>query len=492
MLAPPVNLHGIIPTSAQEIKPLTMNSQPLGSSSRAVQILSVVISVAAFAGYCSFPIHEPGFWGILLRGDWIREHGALPQTRFWEADGAPWRDASWLAAATLSGLWSWLGAAGAAWFKLAGVGALLLALGWRLAQLSGSWFLALLLAAVVSSSAAPLFAAGVLPWALALLCCADGLAARWARSGSPRDAALLFATLVLHGNFHPSVLPAAVLAVAGAAHRRRSALVLAAAALCCTPYAGRQLLTAAGEFLQEAAFVVATQAAPATVYHYDFVTLILLLAILAALRPAAIAADRLVAALAALLAAGAWRELLPYALLFNSLLLAAVWRDGAQSHIHRAVSKLEAGVLRLPALGVVWVMLCLAIVNLVGFLRAPVSSVGLPVAAATAIAELQPPRPVVSRSEFAPYLAQRWRGTGLRPVAAHARSERVREQQYFGLGPGFAAAQEQLAPRTVLCNAGDPLFFRLISDAQWRPIYVEPPAAGGAKARNWAVFSRRE
>src|SRR5947209_2839748 len=91
--------------------------------------LMVIALYALPAVAMTRPVDDADVWWHLRTGQWVVEHGAVPQTDPFSAygEGRPWLAYSWLFEVIVYGFYHWLGLTGLLVFRLAASGAVLVA-----------------------------------------------------------------------------------------------------------------------------------------------------------------------------------------------------------------------------------------------------------------------------------------------------------------------------------------------------------------------------
>jgi hypothetical protein len=132
-------------------------------------ILAVLYAVPAFFSLHIGDAHDPDVWWHLRTGEWILQHGAVPQTDPFSSFGAgqPWPAYSWLFELLIYQLFRWLGLVGLVAYTTTMAVCITVALHRLIQRLQTDFTIAALLTAVAAFSICRLYTPR--PWLLSIL-----------------------------------------------------------------------------------------------------------------------------------------------------------------------------------------------------------------------------------------------------------------------------------------------------------------------------------
>lgn len=496
----------------------------IASPGAATGWLLFLVFSAALGSYLCDPIFRPDVFFHLTVGDWIMSHKALPEQASWALAGAnqTWRSGSWLFDFKVAVIHQAFDMTGLVLFKVmlfvalsgvlvrvygrvadnffvGGFIATLVATGTLLAsalnaQLAGYFFFVLILAAFKR-----------LPLALHRARAAGGL----------------FFLLVIASNVHPSGFVASavgLLLFAGILQAARLLIPVAVMTIVAplfTPYFGMQLLTAVQSFFGSLQVDLFMKLQPLTVFDYSFVFLLCILMLIVALlidsRRALRFGETLVLAGATVLGFAS-KQYVPFALIVGGFIVVLLWKESATGScgaIAEGIERLEGkfrSLYAVSSLGVIWVLLCVTIVNIYPFFFAPMLHSAFPEAELDYVLQEETSAQMLHSPDIGNYVAYRFASanpaTSMKaavdttsfatmPMAVQA------VLRTFQLFPGVEYMTLKSGVRYVLCRASESMFTALSTNPEW-----ELRVAGGMKLRDekkfipssdfqWVLFERR-
>jgi hypothetical protein len=497
-----------------------------GLKSEPPALLSILIwfsAIVLLGSYLCASIFSAAFFGHLTIGHWIVSHYRVPTTDIWTlaAQGRVWRSDAWLFEVMLSAVESMFGDKGLIVLKLLLFSAFVGAASCCFSARSGDRFFGTFVAFVVSCGVllGVCLEAKLLGWIFFIICL--DLGCRF-ESGEDKKRLLIliFFLGLLYSNVHSSSLGcllvlAMLLLSEGENPIRRGCvpfLALFALAQIATPYLGTQVYSSLRGFLNFLSLELNYQANPATIFQYPVAFLLLLLIVIGYLwhcHPWTLRGSELLIILFAAIMGFASRSLLPYALMLCGLMCARLWgrvQGSGLGNLGIALAKLEHQFSKLPAVGLIWVILCLIIVNIANLVRHPITTVLLPAAEVDYLLEDELPFPLLHESAVGPYLQYRFADqagnpkqlVAMTPAAAQiAPNFAVAEMFLKDLHPGWEKFFTLIAPQTVLCRIGTPLYESLVNNQDWELVFEAKKRVGSGEEEttpsrrslvSWAVF----
>ena len=510
--------------AAREFMESDSSRSPLATAVRAVIL-------AAVGSYFCQPIFDSAIWGAMARGEWISLHHAVPAQDYWTLAGQGWGWScdSWLFDLLCAEMFRVLGFHGLILVELLSVLLFVGIAAWSFSARAANAFLGTGLALLAALGIFSSHTFGAEFFALSFFLLLLELTLRFAVRPQFSTWLPLAAAAVLYANMHSSFLPAVMVgyiilqghSTLPPAARRRCGLLYAMVflALLGTPYFGTQLGSWMRGYAQAFAGRMSGGEEAATIYHYDFGAVFLLLFLYAAVMVKdnrAMPRSSGVLILFAAVGALSFRPLMPFALVLMPFLLAGVWprfSREASSDGATALAQLEAKLAQVSPIGVLWLALCLFIVNVYKLWEQPVMPVLLPEKAVEAYLAAGAPMPILHDPSIGGYLEFRFlhdpRGQGAKP----AWDERVSlfdprlaflARHFTKLGLGWEQVFLLGRPAAVLCREIDPLAAVLLRDSQWKVAYrteVQVPkddpdsarrAALQQKLLGWVLFVKSE
>lgn len=292
------------------------------------------------------------------------------------------------------------------------------------------------------------------------------------------------------------------------AHKKRGFVLALFAALFCSPYGGFQV----GSLLFQGYHFIMTNYsglfAP-NVYFFPFAFLLVILCLVATLWhevPGVLSRVEILTFIFVLTGALSSAFFVPLATFFAGLVASQLWGRGAATsaaNISEALYRLEEVCRKLPRLGVLWVALCLVIVNLYQLVKAPVDTSSLPVRAVDFILDQKLEGAIAHEPILGSYLVYRFadgKGVPSRVVAADDRGMSLSDDfvvvyRAFREGGRFwEQFLREYDPALVLCRSIDPVYFLLRKDAAWEAVFgdlSESEKRGLSAGGSWVVFQRR-
>lgn len=484
----------------------------VGTNPPAITLLLRAMVVLAVTTYFCAPLYHPETFWYLTLGHWIQEHGQVPVVDLWTAagEGRPWVSASWLFSLLLSSSEWVLGERGLLLFTLLNFILLGGVASWVFASRSGDPFVGVSLTIILCGAVLLLGAPTPEIPGIALALLGYEALERFLSSGKVTWLSGCVASLIMLVNVHPLYYPLLLLVVLSLwARRPRNyvAIVLCLLTVVCTPYLGLQVPQLVAQWSNAISFIAASREGVPSVYHYPFAFLLLLLLLAAIfsrstsmpLRPVELPFFAL-----GVLAGFFALNFTGVAVALSALMLAKLWAAGAQhsgGNLAVAVSRLREKSARLPTLGVIWIALCVVIVNVVNLFKFPFDDRALPVRVVDRLLEDRLPGPVFHEPEIGSYLIFRFatgRGEPTRAAALDLRTpailpELAAELAAFRGGlPGWLRLADRFAPQTIVCRARSPLDTVLRGDPSWRLVFDTVRQDSAPSAMEWSLFTRAD
>ncbi len=281
-----------------------------------------------------------------------------------------------------------------------------------------------------------------------------------------------------------------------------------------TPYAGRQTLTALLSFTSSLSMEGSLPSSAATVFYYPAAFMAILWMLIAYFwhcHPENMRSREFVVLMLLSLLGLAWKEYIPYALIFSGFVVSSLWgRAGGQGfgNLGTALAKLKTQLERLPATGILWVIFCLIFINVYALIKQPVATAFLPQREVDFLLEKRLPFPVLHEAAIGPYLVYRFTD-----AAGYPREQALWTPQVLAVNPDLSRIEtsirsiqgewqkafELFNPGTVLCRRQSALYELLLRDSSWKLVFKEGRPAHADQARHqarhltvsWAVFSRQ-
>jgi len=475
------------------------------SSAMAVRILWAL----AVGSYLASSLFAPEFFEHLVVGRWITSQRALPTEYYWTllASDLAWRPVSWGFALCVSLFESFFGETGLAIYKLSGfLFFVLSATTFYTCQARDGFFgtiIGLLVSCAVLTNAT--LSPMLFGWGFFLSTL--GLVYLYTECKLKPSVALssIFICGLLFANTHGFsliVLPILLTHLLFDSNqqpetkkRLLSALSAYTLSQFCTPYLGAQILQVLHAFINQLSLDFYFQLSVSTIYDFPLAFLVLILLLLGVFWSSAPKslrlAEALLLALFALFAL-AQSNALPVALILAGYYTCNIWgrsNTGELGQLAEGFMQLRAKLMKLSPFGVLWIALCVLLVNVVNIYRIPSSRSHLPQAEVDYILEHELPFPLLHQREIGPYLVYRFsneRGepkkkAALTPTALRLAPEIGRyEIALERFASGWQKFFDFIAPQTTLCRKASSLYAVLRSDAKWRLVYENGAVVGGA------------
>ncbi len=479
--------------------------------------------ILVLGSYLCSSIYSPAFFGHLTIGHWIVSSFEVPSVNLWTlaGSGAQWKSESWLFELLLAQAEHFFGERGLVIIKLLLFFGVTGVLSWCYSSRSKDFFFGTAVACIVSCGAllgACLEAqtVGFLYFILVL-----EISYRLQDASSSKGLfAAFFLLAASYANVAASALGALIVLAffvcrgGGTFSFNRRALFIALIfflAQLVSPYSGAQLLSVAKEVCHSLSLALNLQSNPATVYSYPAAFLFLLLVVLGFFwhySPRGLEASELLLLASVSCLGLAEHTYLPYALIIAGLNCALIWgRADANSlgNLGLGLLHLKRQLAKIPPLGLLWVLLCLVIVNVAGLLKAPMTNILLPAAEMDYVLEQKLAFPILHESAVGPYLQYRLANAqgelrqlpSITPRTAVLAPELARaEAKLRDLQPGWEDYFRLLNPRTVICRRQTPIYEVLKRDNSWELAFERGPYNGwsgkGLSLSFWAVFRKKE
>lgn len=493
--------------------------------------------VVALAAYLFIPLFSSEFFGHLARGRWILAVGDFPWSDHWTEAGSEfsWYNSSWLFDVCSFWLLDNFGEAGIGGMKAAVWLVFTLITAYSFASLAGNRTTGFLLAcllcpAVLADQALRPDIIGV-----ALMLAALALQTVYFRNPLRSWPLALFLFLsVVACNTHSSAILLPVI-LAASATATKPALFTSRFWLCfrfivfwmlsamASPYFGQQLLTAGASWINELALATALRDQTPSIFQVDFAIFLIVVGLFvqASFESGILPKSTKVICLLVLgVVSLVMRSTLPWAIAYGcycfATLYAEVLKDGA-------LERMEVGVLaginrlglllgRLPAPGLEFLALCIAIVSSYNYFLDPLVTSMLPRSEVFYMQSKEMPGPLYHPEAAGGYL--QWELGEVK----HGEDDELRagfDERTRGINPRFAGsaaliidlkpgwdeALYSLQPRTMLLRTTDPLYQILVRDPQWqlrmehgKPVSTpaeESPEGEERSDVGWAVFTQR-
>jgi hypothetical protein len=285
------------------------------------------------------------------------------------------------------------------------------------------------------------------------------------------------------------------------------------------PYFGGQLLFTLKNFtgLFSANFYGASGAP--TIYNYSFSGMLILLTLLLSMIGRNYQVLKSVEVLlvgTVVLTSFASSHVVGYGLISLGLCMAVVWQrlDGSSimQGIFGGLNKLAGKLSKFPALGSAWVLLCMAIVNVFGELKAGILEAHLPKAELEYLVKQPNLQPLLHESTIGGYVIYKFSDeSGAPKLKAAFDDERLfyfrpdyayLAAKFDELRSGWDELLSEVEPRSIIVKRGTPAFKLLSSDQRFQEVEntelgvlenSENPESGKnvIPARLWALFTLR-
>lgn len=342
------------------------------------KVLWIAVVLATGVYICT-PVQDPDLWWHITVGKWILAHGEIPMQDQWNlfSGETVWRAYSWSNEVLFAFVDGRFGLDGLLVLKLLSCLLLAFSLFYCLGRIANDFFLGSILGvfSTVSCFAHLTLRPQTLVWVffIWMILVAD-------RVVREKLSWQTFIMLVLLGSLWANTHLSAILglAVVGAWIFDRDRILTAIlAVLACllgtflTPYFGGEWLTFFEKSAHPFDYNVLREFRPATILQHTTAFLLVGLVLLAALSyraPRRLGDFRLLGCFAFILGALAVVKFMPFAIIFVVALIALTWRQAkengdTQDNLTQAIEKLRALLERIPAFGVAFVVVCIAVVQ---------------------------------------------------------------------------------------------------------------------------------
>lgn len=483
-------------------------------------ILGQGLVILCLGTYLCTSIHFPDFYEHLTKGNWIIWHGRLPDTYLWTTIGGhlSWSDPNWLFEVIVSSLDTYFGIKGLIIAKIAFTVLAPLSFACLFSYLAAERFFGTLIAVIVSCGIffhAP-FLPSLLGWSLMALLLLQCFKLADSEESSLFRLLLIFVASLVFANTHGSYLLSSMLCLSLPRHSKKNTIILSVIFLLAAilnPYVGSQIVTALQTSYNQITLDIILQRDPASIYNFTaaFLTLLWLLFALfwhydpkgAPVYPVVLAGGLSVLGLGSAF-------VLPYALFVVGILLSIVWGRGGhrnKGNLGNAIYKLKTGLARVSPIGILWVLICLTIVNVVNRMRHPESLVLLPNEEIEYFIESGVNPPLFHEAFIGGYLVYRFsdeKGELREKVmqttySSHLyRDAAISDFSLKSLDDTWRDNFRSYAPNTVLCRQSSSLYQLLLENPDWTLAFSgkqKRSKTPGIVKKNpfvWAVFKRRE
>ena len=455
-----------------------------------------VFAVVLAGIYICGPIVDPDLWWHITVGRWVLANGTVPQVDYWNMFGVgqPWRAYSWSIEVLFAAIDANFGIHGLMTLKLALGAAIGLAMSWCFSKISRDWFLGALLGLYVTASCFNHFTLRPqsfvwIYFVLTIYCCNLVL-----ERGIRRAGVWLAIVMALWANAQITTIlgiAAAVIWVCSAQRLTFASLrlpiqvgLVAFLGTLLTPYMGGEWITFFTKTGHPFHMRAIAEFQPATIMQFSTVFVVLLVALQTAfmfMRPGCIPMVRALGGLAFTLAGLAVVKFLPFAAIYIAATLAAAWGESSGvrnrfGNLGEGIERLRWLVLKLPAEGASFVLVCMAAVFVSGIWSKPLNTAIIPVAALDFIQKHNLPHPVLNDFGRGGYMIYRFsdlRGTPQHLVPIDGRTNVGKPEIWDAY---FAAETAQsnwrdffniVKPVTVLWRLESPLVTVLLQNSEW-------------------------
>ena len=503
-------------------------SNPQNYDSTTALLVQVLWAIAV-ASYLATSLFAPDFFEQLVIGRWILSHHDLPREDLWTllAQNRAWRPVSWLFALNLAWVESIAGELGLAFFKLSGFLLFALVAVFLFSHQACDKFFGTLIACIVCCAVLlnAVLSPELFAWSLFLASIGIFKCFSEQEKQSKRYLIALFLLGVLFANVSGfSLLALLVIALhaftnlASEEVSKKNLLIAAgvfALSQFFTPYLGVQCLQIIHSAINQLSLDFYYQLNAGTVYDFPvafLVLIILLLAVFWSKSPEGLRLSEVLALSLCTLIGLASSFVLPYAIILAGSSTAILWgRTNSErlGKLAEGFTILRSKLLGISPFGVLWLALCIVIVNVINIYRIPSSRVFLPQAEVDYLLENKPPFPLLHESSIGPYLVYRFSDARGEPLEKAAISPRainlVPELGRYAIalerfGPDWRKFFDFIAPNTVLCRKASPMYAVLQSDAMWKLVFENGLLNGEADREDsrrqlpeeyiWAVFKK--
>ncbi len=492
-------------------------------------LLTVALYFANSPDFLTFPFH-------LTVGRWILHQQTVPQEDLWTVfgEGKSWVSDSWLFDLVVASLERFGGSSALVACQILLVFTMLGTASFILTRAASDRFVGTLLALLLGAAllhSSP-FDPKVISYTL-LLAQLGLVSSKLVQVSQSKFFYSSFLLAVVHVNVHSSFLIAAVVcSVLGYLHWRgadhRSPLKLLAAYLilwvlasCCSPYVGGEVYAILSYWWAEALAYIAHPLRPGSLLDFEFAFLVLfwIVIFMIAVAPVLRKTELFVMIICSLVGALDLR-FTPYALILLSWAAATVWgrvelyavtgfrgkfRDGIELLRERCLSFVRVA----RPIGIVWFLLCLAIVFGFRSFAQPAFYRGAPQVEVDFILAQPNYAPVIHSNYLGAYLIYRFSnaaGVPLDKAMLDRRSSAFRpESPNFDYslnrdGGHWGKLIEATRPRTAIVADQDSLCHVLASDFSWKVVFANGNPVTQArfepdvcrKVRGWIIFQYEE
>jgi hypothetical protein len=483
--------------------------------------LAQVLVIASVATYLCTGIHFPEFYEHLTRGKWILENAELPKKYIWSVIGSnlDWSDSNWLFNIFVSWVETNFGTSGLISAKMLVCVFTVASFSILFSKISKDRFLGTIVAILVCCGLLHLapFTAELLGWgelALLIFICEQ---IKSNPEKTHKRSWLLFTLLLLsiiYANTHASYGLAAFFCFSFFKGSRATNILIFAifiVAAFANPYFGGHLLTALKVCYNHVFFDILLQRDPASIYNFSVAFLVLLWLLLALFwhyRSGSLTAFQVAQAGVFSLIGLASSYVLPISIIVIGILICKVWdseKPENLGNLGQSISHFKRQLSGISPIGMLWVLLCITIVNTANHLKSPTSNVLLPKKEVEYLIETGFTPPLYHESFIGAYLAYRFsseKGQLQNAVMITNSSLNLSLQaaraefSLRNLGDDWRESFGSYAPNTVLCRQSSSLYQFLSENPDWRLLFqdssnqVKTTKQKGNNPFKWAVFKR--
>jgi hypothetical protein len=467
-------------------------------------ILISFLIIAAATSFCT-PIQHPSYFWHLTIGRWILYSKVLPASDYWSVvgNGAAW--VRWISEfyvfecliAFIDSSW---GERGIAAIILVLTILLFVVVSISFARRAGNLFIGVFFALFAASGVLfnLAFGPGILGFTFFVLF----LELVFSRESFKTERGFIssaFLLSILYVNIHPSFYISAVLALTILYLRSTSFLkhclpfaLISIISVFLTPYFGRDLIIKASQFFSMLRTQVLDGYSIFTSYGYaqGFLTLLVILFLAFASKHfTQLRKLEYFIILIAIGLASITKMFLPYVIILLGFYISDIWGKAEGkgfSNIGDGLIKLQRRANRfvqiVRPLAVVWVLLCVIIVNVYGLYQLPFNRAILPMQEADYINRNESLFPILHSKMIAPYLVYHFadeHGVPRHKVLFDHRVQFLRPEidllanSAFLKGDFLAleALVEEFKPMSILCNNFEPLCNKLITNSEWEVVF---------------------
>ncbi len=448
--------------------------------------------VIALGSYLCSYLGNPEIFHSIIVGNWIFSHQALPTTYLWSSASKDifWLDSSWLFNLLISLIETNYYWTGLALLKVTLSILFIFFFSNFLTLIFKDFFVAGLISTIVgigvleNSGLNPeLFIISFLPLLLIFI------KLFFAEKKKKLSFFSFFILCLILANIHFTfiyLLSAAIILLFPKDKKKKDLLFLFLAGLLAvilSPYGSKNLFWIYQQSTKNLTYYLANQELAANIFEYPFVCMILLWSIIFvfiySLQNIKNYFKELVFSVVLTIFSFALKTFIPFTLIVLGYLLINLWKDAVDNQSNIPLQKVfnvfGEKLSRLSYFGVIWILFCVALVNIENLRRLPLVTFLLPEREMDYILEKKLAFPLWNQSAIAPYLIYRLANEKGEPgelvamdqTAILNNPQLIREESHKMWRKSFAAN----SPKTVLVNYYSTLYDALIHDPQWKLVW---------------------